>query len=139
MKRFFLAFLATLVITAAGSFVIHGVLLKPLYLETPQLLRNAADSQAHAPFLLASFLAFSFGSVWIFWKHVRPVAGAAGAGAGLSYGLGLWLIWTVSHYVTDFAVAPWPSRVALLQMGLELPLALLVGVVIAAVLGRGER
>ena len=134
MKRFVLAFLATLIVTTIGNFVIHGVVLKPLYLETPRLMRDAADGQAHAPFLMVAFLAFSFGAVWIYTRHVADAAG--GVSAGLSYGVGLWLISSVARYVTDYAVAPWPSKVVFMQIGLELPLALLVGIVIAAVVGR---
>ncbi|MEO8191786.1 MAG: hypothetical protein ABI682_15740 [Acidobacteriota bacterium] len=133
MKSLVLAFLAALVVTAAGNYVIHGKILQPRYLESPQLIRGAADGEAHAPFLLAAFAVFSLGAVWIFSKIF---AGAPWLQAGLTFGAGLWLIASVSRYLTYYAIAPWPPRVVATQIALELPLMLAVGLTIAAILGR---
>lgn len=133
MKSLVLAFIAALVVTAAGNFLIHGKILQPRYLESPQLLRGASDGEAHAPFLLAAFALFSLGAVWIF---SRTLVGAPWVQAGLAFGAALWLIASASRYVTYYAIAPWPPRVVALQIGLELPLMLAVGLTIAAILGR---
>jgi len=133
MKSFVLAFLAALVVTAAGNFLIHGKILQPQYLESPQLIRGAADGEAHAPFLLLAFAVFSLGAVWIF---SRTLTGAPWVQAGLAFGAALWLIATVSRYLTYYAIAPWPPRVVGMQIFLELPLMLAVGLAISAILGR---
>jgi hypothetical protein len=129
MKRTLLAFVVSLVIYTMSSFVIHAVLLQPLYQRTPQLLRTAQDGAAHMPFLLLSFLVFTLGFVWIYGKGVEA---KGWIGQGLRYGVAIWLIATVSRYLTYFAIQPWSVTVVAAQMGLELIATLLLSVVLAA-------
>lgn len=110
------------------SFVIHGVLLKPIYEQTPQLLRTPLDSQTHFPFMLLGFLFFSSAFVWI---YVRGLEARPWVGQGLRYGLAMWLIASVSRYLIYFAIQPWPGPVVLLQVGLEFIMMLLMGLTVA--------
>ena len=129
MKRAILAFVVSLVIYTMSNFVIHGVLLQPLYQQTPQLVRTPQDGAAHMPFLLLSFVVFTLAFVWI---YARGVEAKAWLGQGIRYGLAIWLIATVSRYLIYFAIQPWSPTVVAAQIGLELITTLLVSIVLAA-------
>jgi len=129
MKRGIWACVACLVLYTLSNFFIHGVLLRPLYQQTPQLLRNAEDGAAHTPFLMLSFLVFTVAFVWIYAQGVEP---KGWLGQGIRYGLAIWLIATLSRYLVYYAIQPWPPAVVAAQVGLELVSTLLVSVVLAA-------
>jgi hypothetical protein len=65
MKKMGLTIIVVFLVFTALSYVIHGLLLQPLYQQTPQLLRIAEDAQGHFPFVLLAFLLFSIAFVWI--------------------------------------------------------------------------
>ena len=54
-------------------------------------------------------------------------------GQGLRYGLAVWLVASVSRYLTYFAIQPLPGGIVAMQIGLELVMMLLLGIVIAAI------
>jgi riboflavin transporter FmnP len=130
MKRAILAFVVSLVIYTVSNFVIHAVLLQPLYQQTPQLLRAPQDGAAHMPFLLLSFVIFTVPFVWIYGRGVEP---KGWLGQGLRYGMAIWLIATVARYLTYFAIQPWSATVVAAQVGLELIATLLLSLVLAAI------
>jgi hypothetical protein len=129
MKRMGLTIIVVFVVFTALSFVIHGVLLQPLYQQTPQLLRAEPDGQQHMLFMLLGFLVFSAAFVWIYARglEVKPWLGQ-----GLRYGLAMWLIASVSRYLIYYAIQPWSGTAVALQIGLELIMMLLVGLTTAA-------
>jgi len=108
MKKMGLTVIVVFVVFTVLSFAIHGVLLQPLYQQTPQLLRAAHDAQSHLPFMLLGFLIFSIAFVWI---YARGVEAKPWLGQGLRYGLAMWLVASVSRYLIYFAIQPWPGRV----------------------------
>ena len=130
MKRTVLAFVVSLVIYTLANFVIHAVLLQPLYRQTPQLLRDPQDGAAHMPFLLLGFVVFTLAFVWI---YRRGVEAKGWLGQGLRYGVAIWMIATVSRYLIYFAIQPWSPTVVAMQIGLELIATLLVSVALAAI------
>jgi hypothetical protein len=129
MKKMGLTIIVVFLVFTALSFVIHGVLLQPLYQQTPQLLRAEQDAQQHMIFMLLGFLVFSVAFVWIYGRglEVKPWLGQ-----GLRYGLAMWLIASVSRYLIYFAIQPWSGAVVALQIGLELIMMLLLGITVAA-------
>lgn len=129
MKKLGTAVFVVFVVFSALSYVIHGVLLQPLYRQAPLLLRTAQDAQQHMPFMLLGFLIFSVAFVWIYARglEVKPWPGQ-----GLRYGLAMWLVASVSRYLIYFAIQPWPGAVVALQIGLELIMMLLLGLTVAA-------
>ena len=128
MKKFLLGSLAVFLVCSTLNFVIHGVLLQSTYQQTPQLLRGEQDAQQHFPFMLLSFLVFSLAFVWI---YARGVESRPWIGQGLRYGLAAWLIVSVTRYLTYFAIQPWPGSVVAMQIGLELVMMLLLGILVA--------
>ena len=129
MKRMSLSIIVVFVVFTALSYVIHGLLLQPLYQQTPQLLRAQQDAQSHFPFMLLGFLVFSVAFVWI---YSRGLEAKPWLGQGLRYGLIVWLIASLSRYLIYFAIEPWSGTVVALQIGLELIMMLLVGITVAA-------
>lgn len=143
-KKFALAFVVVLVVTVMGSFVVHAVLLQPDYQQNQQLLRSQEDAAAHFPYMLLNFFAFSLAFVWIYAHGVEdkpcPSTIAQGTpsrvegrlGQGLRFGLAVWLLNSVSGFLTYYAVQPWPASTVLRQIGFELPWMLVLGVTAAA-------
>jgi len=130
-KRFLVAFVVVLVVTAAANFVIHGSLLHEDYARYPNLLRPEADANAHAPFLLLAFAAFALGFtlIWGLWMppYSSPVR------AGVFYGAVVWLIASVSRYFVYYAVQPWGMEVIRRQIGYELVWLVVTGAVLGLV------
>jgi len=133
MKKQLLAFVVVFVLCSVTNFLIHAVLLQPYYQQTPQLLRAPDDASAHMPFMLLSFLIFSVAFVWI---YARGVEAKPWVGQGLRYGLAMWLIASVARYLTYFAVEPWSGAVVAMQIGFELAMMLLLGLVVAGIYRR---
>ncbi|HET9178718.1 MAG TPA: hypothetical protein VFQ24_10225 [Terriglobia bacterium] len=129
MKRMWLTIIVVFLVFTALSYVIHGVLLQPLYQQSPLMLRTQQDAQSHFPFMLLAFLVFSVAFVWIYSRGLEP---KPWLGQGLRYGAAVWLIASVSRYLIYFAVQPWSGSVMALQIGLELIMMLLVGITAAA-------
>lgn len=129
MKKFIIAFIAVLVFVSLANFLIHGVLLKPYYAQT-SLMRGEVDGAAHAPFLGLAFLFFSLGFVWIYAQGVnsKPFVGQ-----GIRFGLAVWMITSVAEYIVYYAVQPWPGNIVCMQIGYELVMNLVAGVIVAAI------
>jgi hypothetical protein len=130
MKKFLAAFGIVFVLSTLLNFVIHGVLLKPLYQQSSQLMRDELDASSHAMFLMVGFFFFSLGFVWIYAHGIQD---KPWVGQGLRYGLAIWLIASVSRYSIYYAIQPWPAHVVLQQIGYELVLTLLLGLGVAVV------
>src|SRR5438309_281555 len=130
VKRMVIAFVAVFVWVSLANFVIHGVLLQPQYLQNAQLMRAPADSQSHAPFLMLAFFFFSLGFVWIYAQGVnsRPWLGQ-----GIRYGVAVWVITSVAEYTVYYAIQPWPANVVLMQIGYELLMNLIAGIIVASI------
>jgi hypothetical protein len=130
MRKYLAASALVFVVTSLLNFVVHGVLLKPFYQQTPQLMRAEADANSHAMFLMVGFFFFTLGFVWI---YARGVESKPWAGQGLRFGFAVWLIASVSRYFIYYAIQPWPMRVVELQMAYELIVSLILGVTVAFV------
>ncbi|MEP6642851.1 MAG: hypothetical protein ABJA69_00030 [Acidobacteriaceae bacterium] len=136
MKKFLLAFVTVFVLTAGLNFVVHGVLLKSLYQQSPQLGRAPDDAASYAPFLMVGFFFFTLGFVWI---YARGIEAKPWIGQGLRYGLAVWLIAAVSRYFIYYAIQPWPLQVVVVQIAYELGMLLLLGVAVAWFYRSGTR
>jgi hypothetical protein len=131
-KKYALAFVVVLVLKTVLGFVIHGVLLNADYAQFPNLLRTQEDANAHFPYMLLNFVAFSLGFVWIYAHGLEE---KPWFGQGIRFGLAVWLLASVSTFLTYYAVQPWPGALVGKQIGYELIEMLLLGIA-AAVLYR---
>ncbi|HLG42191.1 MAG TPA: DUF1761 family protein [Planctomycetota bacterium] len=128
-KSFAIAVAGVSVLNAVTSFLIHAVLLHGDYAQHPALLRTQEESQAYFPFMLLNFLAFSVAFVWIYAFGVQA---KPWLGQGLRFGLLVWLMTSVTTYLTYYAVQPWPGALVAKQIGYELARTLALGVAASA-------
>ena len=128
-KKFFIAFVVVLVLTAVGSFVVHAILLNPDYQQNQHLLRTQEDANAHFPYMLLNFLTFSVAFTWIYAQGVED---KPWLGQGIRFGLAVWLLKSVSGFLTYYAVQPWPASTVHRQIIFELPWMLALGLAAAA-------
>ena len=128
-KKFAIALVVVFVLDAGFGFLIHGVLLNADYAQYPNLLRTQDDANAHFPFMLLNFLFFSLAFVWI---YAHGVEDKPWIGQGIRFGLAVWLLTSVSTYLTYYAVQPWSGGIVAKQIGYELVRALVLGLVAAA-------
>lgn len=130
MSRFAIATVAVFIVSSLLNFLIHGLILKPTYMAMPDLTRTPTDSQAYILYLMLGFLFFSIGFVGIYAAGVNS---SHWVGQGLHYGVLVWLVASVSRYFIYYAIQPWPFRLVLEQIGLELVMMLLLGLLVAAI------
>ncbi len=130
-KRFAVAFVVVFVLTTVASFVIHGMMLHNDYGQLPNLLRTETDANQHFGYLLGAFAVFSFAFVFVWGAWVPRYSSPLRA--GLFYGMVMWLVESVNHYLVNFAVMPWPWEVVKRQISYEFVWLAALGVVVAAV------
>jgi len=128
-KKFVITFVVVLVVTTMGSFVIHAMLLQPDYQQNQHLLRTEEDAAAYFPYMILNFFAFSLAFTWIYAQGVED---KPWLGQGIRFGLAVWLLKSVSGFLTYYAVQPWPAETVLRQIGFELPWMLVLGLAAAA-------
>src|SRR5579864_2704312 len=100
IKKYVIAFVVILVLTNIGNFVIHGMLLHDAYSHFPNILRTEQDSQAHMSGLMAGFLFFTIGFVWLYghWKQTGNWIAD-----GVKFSVAVWLVASVSRYAIYYA------------------------------------
>lgn len=128
-KKFAIALVVVFVLDAGFGFLIHGVLLNADYAQYPNLLRTQEDANAYMPYMMLNFLFFSVGFVWI---YAHGVEDKPWLGQGLRFGLAVWLLTSVSTFLTYYAVQPWSGSIVAKQIGYELVRALVLGLAAAA-------
>lgn len=128
-KKFILTFVVVFVVTFLGNFLIHGMLLHAPYAQHPQLLRPQQEANRYLGFMAAAFLFFSLGFVWIYAHGVEE---KPWVGQGLRFGLAVWLLVSVTRYLIYYAIQPWPGGLVAQQIGYELVLTLILGLLAAA-------
>lgn len=128
-KPFALAFVVVLIVNAVLGFLVHGMLLQGDYARYPNLLRTQEDAARHFPSMLLNFVFFSLAFVWVYAHGVEQ---KPWFGQGLRFGLAIWLLASVSTYLTYYAVQPWSADTVIKQIAFELPMMLLLGITAAA-------
>jgi len=128
-KKFVITFVVVLIVTTMGSFVIHAMLLQPDYQQNKDLLRTEEDAAAYFPYMILNFFAFSLAFTWIYAQGVED---KPWLGQGIRFGLAVWLLNSVSGFLTYYAVQPWPGITVARQIGFELPWMLVLGLAAAA-------
>ena len=128
-KKFVITFVVVLLVTTMGSFVIHAMLLQPDYQQNQALLRTEEDAAAYFPYMILNFFAFSLAFTWIYAQGVED---KPWLGQGIRFGLAVWLLNSVSGFLTYYAVQPWPGITVARQIGFELPWMLVLGLAAAA-------
>ena len=129
-KRFFIAWVAAFIVWMAGSFVVHGLLLHPEYLQLPKLFRSDADSQQYFPLMILAHVVMAAAFVWI---YARGAEAKPWLGQGLRYGVAVALLTVVPTYVIYLAVQPMPAALVAKQIVFDGIVLLILGAVVAFV------
>lgn len=127
-KRFFIAWAAAFVVWMAGSFVVHGLLLHPDYVQLPNLFRTDADSEQYFPWMIMAHIVMAAAFVWI---YARGAEAKPWLGQGLRYGVAVALLTVVPTYVIYFAVQPMPVALVAKQIVFDGVVLLILGAVVA--------
>lgn len=136
--RLFLTGLAALFVAEVLAIAIHGYVLAADYAPYyGTLLRGGDEPSWQMSFLPVAHAAFVGGLVWIYLRV--PLAGSVVV-RGFKLGLLGWVVGQVPLWLLWFAEQPWPNRLVVKQLVLELASSLIVGVTIAALArGVGQR
>jgi hypothetical protein len=127
-KPFLIAWLLTFIVWMMGDFVVHGVLLHGDYATLPNLYRSDTDSQQYMHFMLLAHVMLAGAMVYIYRFGMQA---KAWLGQGLRFGLALAGLNIVPNYLIYYAVQPLPGLMVAKQIGLEVVLMLLLGLLVA--------
>jgi len=124
------AIIAAFVLNFGGDYLLHAVLLKPAYDQTPQLFRSQAGMNSHFWAIVAGELLFAIGAVLV---YLRGVEKKPWAGQGLRFGILLAIVAVAPGVFITYATSPISHQVALHWMLGDGILAIIVGFAIAAI------
>jgi len=127
-KRGFPAFLCAFIVVFLFGFLWHGVLMKPAYMETANLLRGEGDFQNHFWILILghAVLAFAFTGLYVSKIGVNSVAN------GLGYGVVIG-IFCAGVELIRFAVEPITTKILWMWIIGDIIQFAIVGAVVGAI------
>jgi predicted membrane protein len=127
-KKFIIAWVALLVVWLMGSFVVHGVLLRPDYMQLTDLFRTQSEQQTYFPLMILAHVILSGAFVWIYARGVEAKPWLA---QGVRYGIAVALLTSVPTYMIYFVVQPMPGAVVIKQIVLDSVLLVVLGTIVA--------
>jgi hypothetical protein len=127
-KKFFIAWLVLFVAWMLGSFVIHGTLLRPDYMQLSNLFRSEAGGQAYFPLMILAHVILSGAFVWIYARGVEAKPWLA---QGVRFGIAVALLTSVPTYLIYFVVQPMPGNLVVKQIIFDSALMVILGTIIA--------
>ena len=127
-KKFVIAWIVLFVAWFVGSFVVHGVLLRPDYMQLSSLFRIESDQQRYFPLMILAHVILSGAFVWI---YARGVESKPWLSQGLRFGIAVALLTIVPSYLIYFVVQPMPAAVVVKQILFDGVLMLILGAIVA--------
>jgi hypothetical protein len=132
-KKFIIAWIVIFVVWFVGSFVVHGLMLQPDYMQLPTLMRSEVDAHRYFPLMILAHVSLSGAFVWIYSRGVEARPWVA---QGLRFGIAVALLTTVPTYLIYFVVQPMPWNLVVKQIVFETILILILGVIVAGLYRR---
>ncbi len=135
IRKLWPAMLAVFAVSFLTGFLFQGVLLSPDYraLAEQGIYGGQALFMTRWPMMLAAYLAFGIGSVWI---YARGVEDKPALQQGLRFGVAMWLLYPVTSYLIQFSVQRIPPALLAKQLAVELVDKLLLGCLIAVLVAK---
>ena len=127
-KSFFIAWIVLFVVWMAGSFVVHGVLLRSDYMQLTNLFRPEVDQQKYFPLMILAHVLLSGAFVWIYARGVEAKPWMA---QGVRFGVAVALLTIVPTYLIYFVVQPMPGGVVIKQIIFDGVLVVILGTIVA--------
>src|SRR5258708_36815194 len=112
-KKFIIAWIVLFVAWFMGSFIVHGVLLHPDYMQLTNLFRAEEDQQKHFPLMILAHVILSGAFVWIYARGAEAKPWMA---QGVRFGVPVALLPTGPTYMIYFLLQPMPGEVATKQI-----------------------
>ena len=127
-KKLIIAWIVLFVAWLMGSFVVHGVLLRPNYMQLTNLFRTEEDQQRYFPLMILAHVILSGAFVWIYARGAEAKPWLA---QGIRFGVAVALLATVPTYVIYFVVQPMPGEVVIKQIVYDGVLMVILGAIVA--------
>jgi hypothetical protein len=127
-KKFIIAWIVLFIVWLFGSFVVHGILLRPDYMQLTGLFRTEGDQQRYFPLMILAHLILSGAFVWIYARGAEAKPWLA---QGVRFGIAVALLTAVPTYLIYFVVQPMPLEVALKQIVCDGVLTVVLGAIVA--------
>jgi hypothetical protein len=127
-KKFIIAWVVLFVAWFAGSFIVHGVLLRSDYMQLTNLFRPEGDQQKYFPLMLLAHVILSGAFVWIYARGVEAKPWVA---QGMRFGVVVALLTIVPSYLIYFVVQPMPGNVVFKQIIFDGVLMVILGTIVA--------
>jgi len=127
-KKLIIAWIVLFLAWFAGSFVVHGVLLRSDYMQLARLFRPEEDAQKYFPLMLLAHVCLSGAFVWIYARGVEAKPWLA---QGLRFGVAVALLTVVPTYLIYFVIQPMPEGVVIKQIIFDGALIMILGAIVA--------
>jgi hypothetical protein len=112
-KKFVIAWIVIFVAWMAGSFVVHGVLLRDDYARLANLFRPESDAQQYLPLMVLAHVLLSGAFAWI---YARGVEAKPWFVQGIRFGVVVALLTIIPTYLIYYVVQPMPGAVVAKQI-----------------------
>jgi hypothetical protein len=127
-RKFLIAWLVIFIAWFAGSFIVHGVLLRPDYMLLTTLFRPEMDPGKFFPLMLLAHAMLAGAFVWIYARGAEAKPWAA---QGVRFGVAVALLTVAPSYLIYFVVQPMPMNVTIKQIVFDGALTVILGILVA--------
>ncbi len=127
-KKFLIAWVVLFIAWMAGDFLVHGVLLKPDYLQLARLYRSEAESQAYFQWMLLAHVLMAAAFAWIYARGREAKPWLA---RGVRYGVAVALLGVIPGYLIYYAVQPLLGLMVVKQIIFSGVLIVVLGIIVA--------
>ncbi len=127
-KKFLIAWVVLFAAWFLGSFLVHGVLLRPDYMQLTGLFRAEGNQQKYFPLMILAHVILSGAFVWIYARGAEAKPWLA---QGVRFGVAVALLTVVPTYMIYFVIQPMPGNVVIKQIVCDGALTIILGVIVA--------
>jgi len=127
-KKLIIAWIVLFVVWFLGSFMVHGVLLRPDYMQLANLYRPEADEQKFFPLMVLAHVIMSGAFAWIYARGVEAKPWMA---QGVRFGVAVALLSVAPGYLIYFVVQPLPGSLVIKQIVFDGILMVILGTIAA--------
>ena len=127
-KKFAIAWVVIFIAWMAGSFVVHGLLLRGDYMKVPALFRPEAEAQQYFPLMILAHVILSGAFVWVYSRGAEAKPWLA---QGVRFGIAIALLTVVPTYIIYYVVQPMPGMHVVKQIVFDGLLIVVLGIVVA--------
>jgi hypothetical protein len=129
VQRYFIGSIVVFVFIFLAEWVFHGLIMDGFYDEAQHLLRPETDGGGCMIWMIIGFLLMAFGFCFIFTKGYEN----KGIGEGIRFGLYVAIAFSVSTSLIGFSVYPYPASWVIGWIIGEPIIAIISGIIIAAI------